>query len=302
MELVRQLQKSFYSGSSGTGPLEGTVLRDVPLWRVQWTELPGYNVVLNCHVPHYTHMFMGVLNGPRPWYFGHLLLPGGSENLDNPKYRLGAPDSKAATTGTLMRVSDYRQLGDGRLLLVCQALERFAVVDVTQHLPYGVATVEILPDRELIDAHYLGAAERTSAGSGGGGSWGAAACAAAAEAVHFHPFEFRSVSVDECGAGDGSGVSPLANYDTQGVPDAPPDTAAALEGYLAEGDGAGARPPGVIAGKDAAAASRIEQELWISIDSFLRLLEHVNPDPSSRIPVPAQILGLLPTGIDWPEG
>ena len=37
--------------------LEGDLLRDLPLWRVQWPASPGCSQVYNVHVPHYTHMF-----------------------------------------------------------------------------------------------------------------------------------------------------------------------------------------------------------------------------------------------------
>ena len=30
---------------------------DLPLWRVQWPALPGFNQILHVHVPHYVHMF-----------------------------------------------------------------------------------------------------------------------------------------------------------------------------------------------------------------------------------------------------
>jgi hypothetical protein len=36
------------------------------------------------HVPHYCHMFEGIMAGPRPWRFGHVYLPGGSEALGTP--------------------------------------------------------------------------------------------------------------------------------------------------------------------------------------------------------------------------
>ena len=93
---------------------DGT-LRDVPLWRVQWTELPGFQNVLNVWQPHYTHMFMSVVNGPRPWYFGHVHLPGGTESLNKTEYRL-EKGTRAPLTGVLMQVGDYKQLDDGRLV------------------------------------------------------------------------------------------------------------------------------------------------------------------------------------------
>jgi hypothetical protein len=40
--------------------------------------------VLHVHVPHYCHMFEGIMAGPRPWRFGHVYLPGGSEALGTP--------------------------------------------------------------------------------------------------------------------------------------------------------------------------------------------------------------------------
>lgn len=65
MEMVRQVQKSFYGQVNVRGERHmsvksektSTVLKNVPLWRVQWTELPGYQNILNCHVAHYTRKF-----------------------------------------------------------------------------------------------------------------------------------------------------------------------------------------------------------------------------------------------------
>ena len=52
------------------------VLSNLPLWRVQWTVVPGSSQQLHVHVPHYTHMFKSVLSGAPPRLFGHLYLPG----------------------------------------------------------------------------------------------------------------------------------------------------------------------------------------------------------------------------------
>ncbi len=84
------------SCSTSTDP--PAILRDVPLWRVQWTELPGMQNVLNVWQPHYTNMFMKIVNGPRPWYFGHLFLPGGTESLNKTEYYLHE-GSRAPRTG-----------------------------------------------------------------------------------------------------------------------------------------------------------------------------------------------------------
>ena len=59
-------------------PGDAFVLNDLPLWRVQWVALPGWNQQLHVHVPHYVDMLNNIGEGG---LFGHLLLPGGSENL-----------------------------------------------------------------------------------------------------------------------------------------------------------------------------------------------------------------------------
>eukprot|EP00966_Prymnesium_polylepis_P187307 4342463-Prymnesium_polylepis.1 len=106
--------------------LESGVLHDLPLWRVQWSVVPGHNQLLHVHVPHYTDMVRNEHIGARvahththcapPWpasqfsriqqqpdegtrLFGHLLLPGGSANLGEPRYALGVPGSEAPTVG-----------------------------------------------------------------------------------------------------------------------------------------------------------------------------------------------------------
>ena len=48
-------------------------------------------------------------------------------------------------------------------------------------------------------------------------------------------------------------------------------------------------------------ALKMEYEVWVALDLMLRLLTKVNPDPATRIPVPAQLLGLLPSEASWPK-
>ena len=113
-----------------------------------------------------------------PLYFGHLYLPGGSTSskLGDERYRLktwreelldetrftnymkesthAAPEistpiiDRSAVIGCLMQILDYRRMEDGRLVILVQALERFVVEDVVDTLPYAVANVQILLDRE----------------------------------------------------------------------------------------------------------------------------------------------------------
>ena len=80
----------------------GTI-HDLPLWRVQWSELPGFQNVLNVWQPHYTHMFEKIVRGPEPWYFGHVFLPGGTPNLGKKEEYGLTRGSKSAIVGTLMQ-------------------------------------------------------------------------------------------------------------------------------------------------------------------------------------------------------
>eukprot|EP01025_Chloroclados_australasicus_P041442 TRINITY_DN43899_c0_g1_i4.p1 TRINITY_DN43899_c0_g1~~TRINITY_DN43899_c0_g1_i4.p1 ORF type:complete len:421 (+),score=37.25 TRINITY_DN43899_c0_g1_i4:170-1264(+) len=123
---------------------------DLPLWRVQWTQFPGQTEVLNVHVPHYVDMFNRLMEGPQPWYFGHLFLPGGSENLSNPKYEL-EEGSQAPMVGTLMRISHACNTKYGKLLIIAVGLQRFRVVRKRQSLPYQSADVKLIVDQEELE-------------------------------------------------------------------------------------------------------------------------------------------------------
>jgi hypothetical protein len=144
MKLVRQIQQAFYQDDEMDNHLVETHtdddwLHNVPMFRVQWTELPGFQNMLNIHVPHYTHMFRRIIKGPKPWRFGHLYLPDGSENLNNPTYKLDPGNPRAATIGTLMQISDVIEDEDGRFGMIVQAIDPFEVVEATQHVPYAMA-------------------------------------------------------------------------------------------------------------------------------------------------------------------
>jgi Lon protease-like protein len=163
MAIVRSLQSAYYQSNSAEPTVlekKTGIMRNLPLWRVQWTELPGRSNVLNVHEGIYTNLFETLLRGPKPWYVGHLYLPGGSKNIrsEEEAFQLKTWEKEAekpihsgdkdrsAVVGTLLKVSDFRRLADGRLTLLVQALERFVVVNCVQTLPYSIADVQILPD------------------------------------------------------------------------------------------------------------------------------------------------------------
>lgn len=157
---------------------------NLPLWRVGWIETPGRRNCLNVHEGIYTHMFNSILSTQAdtndPLYFGHLYLPGGTkaaksgeeryrlktwrEELDDvnrfddysKSSTLKSPDistpsvDRSAVVGCLMQIVDHRRMEDGRLMLLVQAVERFVVDEVLETLPYSVANVQILLDKEDI--------------------------------------------------------------------------------------------------------------------------------------------------------
>lgn len=324
MQMVRRIQKSFYMDEEGPTLLgaEGaesdtsirnffeddaesaaaspssTTIRKLPLWRVQWNELPGSQNILNVHVPHYTNMFQKILKGrSRKWgdsvinyingdddknncYFGHVFLPGGSENLDNPEHALSVGD-----TGVLMKIADSRQqTDDGRLTLVVQALERFVVTRVVRsHSPYAIADVEILPDEEqVIDAAQRRAMDDVNEDTNESAR-PRAKVDAVAEAFANHKFEFRRVTIDECevhrpdGQGTEVRVSPLSNFDALRFPTLPKQQEEDEE-------------PLDRHHRDLVAVA--ESDTWIQVDNMLKLLRMVSG--GYNVPVPTQMLGLLP--------
>jgi Lon protease-like protein len=198
MDIVRSLQESFYTSeiTMANTPQttfrngDGSIIENLPLWQVPWTEVPGRSNILHVHDAIYTNMFEQVLrrqpaHHTPAWYIGHLYLPpssaqqqqqqqqGSSRTLQNPNQRhqllLRAWNDPAVSStssreeevsesatatgvlGTLLRITDYRRLVDGRLILLVQAMERFTVTSVQQHVPYGMATVQLLPDMEEVD-------------------------------------------------------------------------------------------------------------------------------------------------------
>jgi Lon protease-like protein len=337
MEMVRKIQKSFYgqqqdnddaadssrvaerTTTMAVSPSCKTLLKNVPLWRTQWVEMPGYQNLLNVHVAHYTHMFHTILAGPKPWYFGHVFLPGGSENLDNPDYRLvprhhhnGPPSNnnnttKATYTGVLMQICDAQQLEDGRLALVVQALERFHILHATQHTPYAIATVQLLPDTELVMSHYQDALDLAQELGddflNDRDAWGAACAAALETAEQLRVFEYRPVTV---GSSTMGAVAPLANFDMEInvetifpsvqtlVTEQCDKVRSVMEQHLLS-----ASPmelPDSLQELEAKQVMQLEHEVWLGVDELVRLLQLLNPNANaaSVTPVPTQMLGLLP--------
>ncbi|KAJ1623345.1 hypothetical protein T492DRAFT_1055661 [Pavlovales sp. CCMP2436] len=116
------------------------------LWRVQWVSLPGHNEMLNCHVPHYVHMFAELMLTEKPWLFGSFYLEGGSRNFDSEEYAL-----QPGEVGTLSEVVSCLKGDDGRLLLATRNIGRVQVNSVIGNSPYTTAECEYYADDEELE-------------------------------------------------------------------------------------------------------------------------------------------------------
>ena len=236
--------------------------------------------------------------------------------MENPDYHLVKndgdesehPKSKAAYIGVLMQVTDYEQLDDGRLALVVQALERFRVIEATQHEPYAVATVQLLPDIELALPHFREAQKMAKELSDDfldeKDAWGAACAAAVETAEQIRGFEYRPVSVHESSNGL---VAPLVNFDMDAdvekyfprnikeVESRRSKVKNVMEQHLLS-----ASPldvPDNLEKIDTEHVLQLEHEVWLEVDTLIKLLHQLNPNSNQEAqitPIPTQILGLLP--------
>ena len=95
----------------------------------------------------FARRFEKLVRGPKPWYFGHILLPGGSANLRIPKYNL-KDGPEATTLGTVMECLAVERRTDGCLVVVSQGVGRFRVRDVKRTLPHDVVDASWVLDAE----------------------------------------------------------------------------------------------------------------------------------------------------------
>jgi len=307
IEAIRHIQRAFYQdeGRGVQPPQPGSIyIRDLPLWCAEWTEIPGYQTVFNVDDPTYTNMFHKIINSKdvSSLYFGHLYLPEGLEpsNKDdifpeaNEKFEEKDFDENMTEglTGMLMQISDYKQLDDGSLTLIVQALERFRVVKTkNHHLAYIIATVEMIPDKELIQTLNEPIYPEYDIYDGEDGREGHEnfLSKAVEEAFQWHSFEVRPVTIEESTIvysddkdplhREEIDVSTLANYDKRYLHDAP----LFVKSY--------APPSNIIQ----TTVEELEYSIWVQVDEVIKLLHNlVGSNEISEIPIPTQLLGLLP--------
>ena len=321
MEMVRKLQKSFYQTEDYLRAElddKSGIMKNLPLWRVGWTEVPGRANCLNVHEGQYTHMFETILNGPKPWYVGHLHAPGGfkmtrtgekrfqlktwRDEMEDPEQFL--EPERSAVVGTLMRITDHRRMRDGRLVLLVHVLERFVVENIVQEQPYSIADVQILPDLEVIP-------------KGSDENFAKIARAAAVNyAFQFHDYEFDHVKLpvpadseytaqDSIAGSDIAKLLPFAFYskdeskldssiDLAEIPSSsfsggqPP-----LEKLLKREDILQSPPLLKGGGQDnpqrrSESPETLEKLLWLSIEEFCRLTNFV-PPPELTCLIPSEM-------------
>ena len=313
MELVREIQKTFYAEEILRMHSQYGLFENMPLWRDDRVELPGFQHVINATDAEWSHFIYQIVSGPKPWYYGHVYLPGGADNRANPNFRL-EPMSQAPMTGTLMQISDYHTTSeDGSLQVVVQALGRVLVSDVLRHAPpYPIATVELLPDEELVQAKYREAQLLLSTHDFAlnDNARGAACAGAVEEAAQWRDYEFPQESSLADGSSSTSSLSPVSNFNetTNASTSAVSQNAAttAMEEYLSQ-------PPidmhqgECSLGDDndgddndestslLESALHLEREVWMELDKLARMAERVFPERYKTIwPIPPQVLGLLP--------
>jgi hypothetical protein len=123
---LARLKRAFFAAESRDSrpAVDGTMF-DMPLCRAPREILPFHQRVLNVSEPQHTLMFESVLAAARPHLYVHLHLRPTKEpaeeptardainSLDDPEFGLW-PGSKAALTGTLMRIVATRRESGGR--------------------------------------------------------------------------------------------------------------------------------------------------------------------------------------------
>ena len=307
-------------------------------------------------------------SGQKEMYFGHLRLPGGSASLGKEGYELQAwqreaellsesrnddgddanaaaeaeycltddadqhASCRSAVVGTLMRIVDYRRMGDGKLLLLVQALDRFVVTNPIRELPFSVADVQLLPDSEEIEIH-INEDEESFPGDKSGwyailGDEEAARLRskAAAEAKKWQNYEFDSTirlpvrddGKDDLSAADVvgtalKGVIPHVPFSSAVTPSELMFTAEDLAVDVLENSKPTSAGPllekqlvdsGILLGRTKPdprrrrsffLAEELEIELWKFVNEWVQI-----HNATSKFP--PELLALLPRNIDWPDG
>lgn len=272
------------------------------------TELPGFQRAMNVTDPELVNMVLKIVAAPRPWYYGHVYDNGG----DHVAIQSIANDDDPMI-GTLMQISDYQlDAEDGMLRIGVQALGRFCIVG---NVPPGSrsASVELLPDAELVEAHYREAKQAAASYDFAlnQNARGAACAGAVAEAAEWHAYEFEPITLEQGRVDTVAKLNPnvMGSTTNSAVLDA-------MEYYLSQSprdmyegecilnfdndvDDNEQTYDGVLLDQ----ALALERDVWIKLDLLSQLLRQIDPKSNTNMPIPYQLLALLPKQPPqpWPE-
>lgn len=271
--------------------------------------------------PQLVNLVLKIVAGPRPWYFGHVNRKD-CDFDDNSR----EDDVMDSTIGTLMQISDYSLDNEtGTLEIGVQALGRFSVIEGTTVNLAGMKQVgvELLPDLELVEAHYHTAKQAiaTFDFALNQNAKGAACAGAVAEAAEWHEYEFEPMKLKTKNGISDEGVSRL-----NAKVESSPRTAVseAMEEYLSQSPDdvyegecilsfdndeddndsfeLGQIPP-LEETKMMVQTFELERDVWIQLDTLLHYLRLLDPMTNTNMPIPSQMLALLPKDPPkpWPE-
>lgn len=272
--------------------------------------------------PQLINLVLKIVAGPRPWYFGQV----NKKDSDYDDY--DDNDNMDSTIGTLMQISDYSlDKATGTLEIGVQALGRFCAIEGTTVNVAGMKQVgvELLPDLELVEAHYHSAKEAIASFdlALNQNAKGAACAGAVAEAAEWHDYEFKPMKLKKESGKTDEGVSRL----NAKVAESSSNTVVsdAMEEFLSQS------PDDVYEGEcmlsfddddddedDSFAIGRVppleetaimvqtfelERGVWIQLDTLLHYLRLLDPMTNTNMPIPSQMLALLPKDPPkpWPE-
>ena len=338
---VQALKKLFYSGTEATVDVERAAARqnglllDLPIARFRSVLLPHQQAGFNIFQPQLVHLFESLMATPEPWFYMHVLLPGGVDNLGNPDYALpglgvdGAPGDKATLQGTLMQIVATKRMPDARIALISQGLHRAVVVRGTRALPYARGDVQILPDAEQL----LAATLRATSLAASSLLYASSLRLAWEEECAWRAYEFGRVDMEaivdlppfagfDPSALEGCSASAASAAVTERTPPAPTASsgvATAVPGETDARHGSEVVEFAVTGATEAARAmseaetsayeaetaellGALEVQIWLELDAFLRGVAQRSADGGLPAPT-AQLLSLLPPApaAGWPD-
>jgi len=236
--------------------------------------------------------------------------------------------------GTLMQLSDcHKDSTTGHLMVLVQALARFVVVEGsmerwdwmsqqdtlfrnTKYLPtVQRASIELLPDEELVQQFTQKAKETADSYdfSLNHDVQGAACAGAIAEASEWRFFETQRQQIPP----PGQILDPVASLSTKSVAVVSQHIQTAMQEYLSQspmelhqGECSLYHQDGdedAISGEAASLEAQqhvwdVERSIWLELDKLVKNLAQLNPKANTQMPVPTQVLSLLPHGnMHWTE-